>query len=89
MELLVSLNIKNPATVALVDELARRRGISKTAAIHEALTERLHRLGYGSVAQERLLADMRVIRERVASLPELDSRSDEDIIGYDEHGIPH
>lgn len=85
----MSLNIKNPATVALVDELARRRGISKTAAIHEALTERLHRLGYGSVAQERLLADMRVIRERVASLPELDSRSDEDIIGYDEHGIPH
>ena len=89
MELLVSLNIKNPATVALVDELARRRGISKTAAIHEALTERLHRLGYGSVAQERLLADMRLIRERVASLPEIDSRSDEDIIGYDEHGIPH
>ena len=85
----MSLNIKNPATVALVDELARRRGISKTAAIHEALTERLHRLGYGSVAQERLLADMRVIRERVASLPELDSRSDEDIIGYDEYGIPH
>ena len=85
----MSLNIKNPATVALVDELARRRGISKTAAIHEALTERLHRLGYGSVAQERLLADMRLIRERVASLPELDSRSDEDIIGYDEHGIPH
>ena len=89
MELLVSLNIKNPTTVALVDELARRRGISKTAAIHEALTERLHRLGYGSVAQERLLADMRLIRERVASLPEIDSRSDEDIIGYDEHGIPH
>ena len=85
----MSLNIKNPATVALVDELARRRGISKTAAIHEALTERLHRLGYGSVVQERLLADMRLIRERVASLPELDSRSDEDIIGYDEHGIPH
>ena len=85
----MSLNIKNPATVALVDELARRRGISKTAAIHEALTERLHRLGYGSVAQERLLADMRLIRERVASLPELDSRSDEDIIGYDEYGIPH
>ena len=84
----MSLNIKNPATVALVDELARRRGISKTAAIHEALTERLHRLGYGSVAQERLLGDMRAIRERVAGLPELDSRRDEDIIGYDEHGIP-
>ncbi|MDE3823599.1 type II toxin-antitoxin system VapB family antitoxin [Sinorhizobium meliloti] len=85
----MSLNIKNPATVALVEELARRRGISKTAAIHEALTERLHRLGYGVAAQDRLLAEMRAIRERVARLPELDHRSDEEIIGYDEHGIPN
>lgn len=85
----MSLNIKNPATVALADELARRQGISKTAAIHQALSERLHRLGYGDTAQQRLLADMRTIRERVARLPERDSRSDEDIIGYDEHGIPN
>ncbi|MBB4277499.1 hypothetical protein SAMN02927900_05711 [Rhizobium mongolense subsp. loessense] len=85
----MSLNIKNPATVALVDELARRLGISKTAAIHQALTERLHRMGYGDVAQERLLTEMQAIRGRVSRLPELDSRSDEEIIGYDEHGIPN
>lgn len=85
----MSLNIKNPATVALVDELARRQGITKTAAIHEALTERLHRLGYGATEKERLLSEMRAIRNRIASLPELDDRSDEDIIGYDEHGIPN
>ncbi len=85
----MSLNIKNPATVALADELARRQGISKTAAIHQALTERLHRLGYADVAQERLLGDLRAIRERVARLPDLDNRSDEDIVGYDEHGIPN
>nr|WP_292654603.1 type II toxin-antitoxin system VapB family antitoxin [Mesorhizobium sp.] len=89
LEFLVSLNIKNPATVALADELARRQGISKTAAIHQALSERLHRLGFGETAQERLLAELRTIRERVARLPELDSRSDEEIIGYDEHGIPN
>lgn len=89
LEFLVSLNIKNPATVALADELARRQGISKTAAIHQALSERLHRLGFGETAQERLLAELRAIRERVARLPELDSRSDEEIIGYDEHGIPN
>lgn len=85
----MSLNIKNPATVALADELARRQGVSKTAAIHQALSERLHRLGYGEAAHERLLAELRAIRERVARLPELDSRSDEEIIGYDEHGIPN
>jgi antitoxin VapB len=32
---------------------------------------------------------MQAIRRRVARLPELDSRSDEEIIGYDEHGIPN
>ncbi len=85
----MSLNIKNPATVALADELARRQGISKTAAIHQALSERLHRLGFGAPAEARLLAELRAIRDRVARLPELDRRSDEEIIGYDEHGIPN
>lgn len=89
MEFVVSLNIKNPATVALADELARRQGISKTAAIHQALRERLHRMGHGEVSQDRLLGELRAIRQRIARLPELDSRSDEEIIGYDEHGIPN
>lgn len=85
----MSLNIKNPATVALVDELARRQGISKTAAIHQALTECLHRLGHGEIQKDRLLDDLRAIRKRVARLPELEKRSDEDIVGFDEHGIPN
>ncbi|UUP20021.1 Antitoxin VapB30 (plasmid) [Nitratireductor thuwali] len=45
-------------------------------------------MGFGDTAQERLRADLRAIRERVARLPELDRRSDEEIVGYDEHGIP-
>ena len=69
----MALNIKNPATVALADELARRQGISKTAAIHQALSERLHSLGYGDVAKERLLDELRAIRERMSQLPELDN----------------
>lgn len=85
----MALNIKNPATVALADELARRQGISKTAAIHQALSKQLHSLGYGDVAKDRLLTDLRAIRERMSQLPELDSRGDEEIIGYDEHGIPN
>ena len=75
--------------VALANELARRQGISKTAAIHQALSERLRRLGFADAAQERLLAELRAIRERLARLPELDNRTDEEIIGYDEHGIPN
>ena len=85
----MSLNIKNPATVAIANELAQRLGISKTAAIHQALSERLRRLGHGDPEQERLLAELRAIRERVARLPEFDSRSDEEIVGYDADGIPN
>lgn len=85
----MSLNIKNPATIALIDELARRQGISKTAAIHQAISERLHRMGYGEGTQDRMLGELQAIRKRVARLPELDSRSDEDIVGYDEDGIPN
>ncbi|MFY7961632.1 MAG: type II toxin-antitoxin system VapB family antitoxin [Elsteraceae bacterium] len=84
----MSLNIKNPATVALADELARRQGVSKTAAIHQALSERLLRLGYSDRADEQKLAKLRQIRERIARLPERDSRSDEDIVGFDAHGVP-
>lgn len=43
-ERFMSLTIKNPATIALAAELARRQGVSKTAAIHHALSERLLRL---------------------------------------------
>ena len=85
----MSLNIKNPATVALVDELARRQGISKTAAIHQALTEQLHRLGYDDVPKDRMLDELRAIRKRVARLPELETRTDEEIVGFDDQGIPN
>lgn len=85
----MSLNIKNPATVALADELARRLGVGKTAAIHEALRERLHRLGHDAGGAERLAEDLRAIRARVARLPERESRSDEDIVGYDDDGLPN
>ncbi len=84
----MSLNIKNPATVALADELARRQGVSKTAAIHQALSERLHRLGHGEAGEARLLEALRAISDRVARLPERDTRTDDEILGYDEHGIP-
>jgi antitoxin VapB len=84
----MSLNIKNPSTVALAEELASRQGISKTAAIHDALSERLHRLGQGAPTQDRLLGELRTIRERVARLPVLDDRSAEDIIAYDDNGLP-
>ncbi|MCM2498787.1 type II toxin-antitoxin system VapB family antitoxin [Neorhizobium galegae] len=39
--------------------------------------------------KDRLLDDLRAVRKRIARLPELEKRSDEDIVGFDEHGIPN
>ena len=52
-----------------------------------ALRERLIRQS-GKRSQEDLLADMLAIGKRCAALPEIDSRPPEEIIGYDEFGIP-
>ena len=84
----MSLNIKNRETVALATEVARRAGQTKTAAIHQALQERLIRMVGDQENKDRLLAELRAIRFRIAQLPERDSRSDEDIIAYDENGAP-
>jgi antitoxin VapB len=88
-ESFMALNIKNSATVALAEELARRQGVSKTAAIHQALSERLRRLGHSDQVEEEKLADLRAIRNRIARMPAHDSRDDEEIIGFDAHGLPN
>ena len=58
-----------------------------TEAVKKALRERLARERRRSpdpLLMERLLE----ISDRCAALLVLDLRSDEDIIGYDEHGLP-
>jgi hypothetical protein len=39
-------------------------------------------------ARSRLLSDLSAIRLRCVALPVLDERQADDIIGYDEHGLP-
>jgi antitoxin VapB len=38
--------------------------------------------------KEALLADIRAIVDHFASLPVLDTRSADEILGYDENGLP-
>lgn len=45
--------------------------------------DRLARAKAASLAQDLLL-----IAERCARLPRLDTRTDDEIVGYDEHGLP-
>jgi antitoxin VapB len=80
-------SIKNPEADRLVREVMILTGENLTEAVVNALHDRLKR-----VRGRRQLPSMeeRVnqILERVDALPELDHRSADDIIGYDEHGVP-
>jgi antitoxin VapB len=52
-----------------------------------ALRERLARLR-GRARRRRLRDELREIAQRCAQLPTLDDRRPEDILGYDERGLP-
>jgi antitoxin VapB len=81
------LSIKDPETERLARALAERTGESLTVATRRALEERLRRLGTAP-RRAALLDDLAAIRRRWSALPILDRRSADDIIGYDENGLP-
>ncbi|OFW13821.1 MAG: antitoxin [Acidobacteria bacterium RIFCSPLOWO2_12_FULL_67_14] len=81
------LNIRNPETERLATELARRTGETKTEAVTTALRERLARLRRER-AKRRLADDLTAIALHCARLPARDSRTPDEILGYDEHGLP-
>ena len=84
----MALSIKDPITERLARDLARRTGETITDATRRALEERLQRVGTDSRKSRLLLEDLAAIRKRCAKLPVLDGRSPEELVGYDEHGLP-
>ncbi|MEZ4416147.1 MAG: type II toxin-antitoxin system VapB family antitoxin [Gemmatimonadota bacterium] len=82
----MALSIKDPETDRLARELAQRTGESLTEAIRRALEERLQRVS--RYAQPPLRDELRMVRERVAELPVRDRRTPEEILGYDDRGLP-
>jgi len=81
--------IKRPTAVAKIRKLAKRTGETLTDAVERAVDDRLARVG------PRQRKKGRVNRKKLAellkyfdSLPVDDDRSHEEIIGYDQHGVP-
>jgi antitoxin VapB len=83
----MALSIKDDEADRLARRLAADTGESLTVAIREAVRERLRRVE-GRTAAPRLRDELRAIRKRCARLPVLDPRSPDEILGYDEHGLP-
>jgi antitoxin VapB len=82
----MAISIKDPETDRLARALAEATGESLTAAIRRALEERLDRERNRS--RRGIGAEVRRIQERLARLPILDQCSAEEMLGYDDHGLP-
>lgn len=81
------ISIKSIKTERLAREIVAKTGESLTGAIQKALEERLERLEHQRRSQT-LAGQLEDILRRVDQLPILDSRSADEILGYDEHGLP-
>jgi antitoxin VapB len=83
----VALSIKDPEADRLARALTARTGETLTQAVIVALRERLAR-EQGKVRSTSLREDLAEIRLRCAALPVRDARSADEILGYDQHGLP-
>ncbi len=85
----MTLHIKDEKADRLARELAQATGETLTEAVTRALEERLGR--YRRRSEAELEARRRTIVElieEIAKLPILDDRSPDEILGYDENGLP-
>jgi antitoxin VapB len=83
----MALSLKDPETDALARAVAALTGESLTEAVRTALAERLarERLRRGETTQ---LADqLDQLGRECAALPDLDPRSPDEIVGYDDTGL--
>lgn len=83
----MALSIKDPETEQLARSLAQLTGENITTATKRAIEERLRRLA-GQTSKDALLEDMAEIRRRWSEMQVVDDRTPEEILGYDEHGLP-
>jgi len=83
----MALSIKHDEADRLARELSATTGESLTEAVLNALRERVYR----EKSKRRKLSardELRAVRERCRRLPVLDSRTPDEILGYDDSGLP-
>lgn len=85
---MASLNIKNRQTYQLAQELAELTGESMTAAVTEAVRERLKRLRREQEAPERLKRVLALLDDTAARIEAAGGLPDHAELLYDEKGLP-
>ena len=83
------LNIKSDEAHRLARELAQQLELSITDAVTLALRESLAHQGAARLEErDRKLEALNRISTECAALPILDARTADEILGYDEAGVP-
>ena len=83
----MALNIRNQEAERLAETLARLTGETKTQAVTQALRERLSAVQRRRSGR-RLADELDELALHCASLPVLDDRDADAILGYDDQGLP-
>lgn len=81
----MALSLKDRETDRLAREVAKLTGETLTEAVRTALAERLER-EQQRLRDSNLVEDLMAIADEVARMPDLDKRSADEILGYNEHG---
>ena len=83
----MALNLRNKEVESLAAAVARLTGETKTTAVAMALRERLSRLRRERT-RRRLADELDAIADHCSRLPVKDGRSSNEILDYDEQGLP-
>ena len=85
----MALSIDDPETDRLAQELSSLTGESIADSVRTALRERLERTrGRSEEEKQRMVEAALAIARRCSAKPLLDPRTPDEIIGYDENGLP-
>lgn len=84
----MALSIKSLEADRLARELAALTGKPITDAVTAALEAQLEREKRKQLNKEQLIDDAMAIARHCSSLPVLDDRSEDEIMGWDENGLP-
>ena len=80
----MAIVIEDEETETLLEQVSSQTGESVASLVREALRSRLLQLDGEEVRRRR--AAIHEIQERVAAMPVLDARPDDEILGYNEYG---
>jgi antitoxin VapB len=83
----MALSLKDPETDRLAREVAKLTGESLTEAVRKALAERLERERRKRGRAKSLVKRLNEIALHCAALPDYDTRTPDEIIGYDDKGM--